>query len=84
VPTARAADVFPAERWRAIALGVLFLITGLVGLLLEQALEKLITSVVASSTPAAAWCSPSISSARRGGGGLYARLGATAHRCTAL
>ena len=55
-----------------LVLGVLFAVTGAVGLLLEQSLEKLISTVVGASTPAAAVVLAVYFSGIAAGGGLYA------------
>jgi spermidine synthase len=63
--------------WRApiAILAILFTATGAVGLLLEQALEKLVGTVVGSSTPAAAIVLAVYFVGIAAGGGLYSRYG---------
>jgi hypothetical protein len=61
-------------------LGALFVTTGIVGLLFEQALEKLITTVVGGSTPAAAVVLAVYFSGLAAGGGLYTRFGRSVGR----
>ena len=58
-----------------LVLGILFTVTGCVGLLFEQALEKLIATVIGGSTPAAAIVLAVYFSGLAAGGGLYARFG---------
>lgn len=71
-------------RARMVALGALFIGTGAVGLVFEQILEKLISTVVGSSTPAAAVVLAVYFSGLAIGGALYSRLSASVTRPLAV
>lgn len=73
--TPSGAAVRPSDRALAATLGVLFVATGAVGLLLEQALEKLIATVIGASTPAAAIVLAVYFAGLALGGALYAKVG---------
>ncbi len=64
-----------SQRSWVVLLGAVFIATGAVGLLLEQALEKLVATVIGASTPAAAVVLAVYFSGLAAGGALYARFG---------